>query len=285
MKRLTLSNARDLIKRELGISATSLIAPPEMNGNQEYPWYGMTSGTMLIEVHTEDFNQGKFTDKMIALRVTHENSSKGTTEYFYGDTLEYSAPYTDWQNREAFCENMEDPQSDTRLRRLKREAQDDCWQHFHGQKILKVDKQEPTLWEPCKLKICFFGPNGTYFKETEPFHSMFLGAQVRKAVQEVLGEHVRNDLREVKDIKTAGFSVFQWNEKIECWVDYAPCGRAITYDTGLRSDGIIYKALQQNINISGENLNKLKDRLKSAKEEADAKEMKAPDRGHSDMML
>lgn len=134
MKKLTLSKARDLVKRELGISAAALFAPPDMNGNPEYPWYTMTSGTLLIEARTEDFHQGKYIDKMVALCVTHENSSKGTTEYFYGDTLEYSAPYTDWNNREAFCENMEDPQSDATLRRLKREAMDDCWGHFHTKK-------------------------------------------------------------------------------------------------------------------------------------------------------
>lgn len=131
MKKFSLSKARDLVKRELGISAAGLFTPPDMNGNPEYPWYIGQSGTMLIEVHTEDINQGKFTDKMIALSVTHENSSKGTTEYFYGDTLEYSTPYTDWQNRKVYCENMEDPESDATLHRLKREAMDDCWGHFH----------------------------------------------------------------------------------------------------------------------------------------------------------
>lgn len=129
MKKFSLSKARDLIKRELGISAASLIAP-----YGDYFWYTMSSGNLLIETHAEAIHQGKYTDKMIALSVTHRNSSKGTTEYFYGDTLEYSAPYTDWNNREAFCENMEDPQSDATLHRLKREALDDCWGHFHVKK-------------------------------------------------------------------------------------------------------------------------------------------------------
>lgn len=126
MKKFSISKARDLIKRELGISAASLIAP-----YGDYFWYTMSSGNLLIETHAEAIHQGKYTDKMIALSVTHRNSSKSTTEYFYGDTLEYSAPYTDWNNREAFCENMEDPQSDATLRRLKREVLDDCWGHFH----------------------------------------------------------------------------------------------------------------------------------------------------------
>lgn len=131
MKNLSLAKARDLIKRELGVSASSLTAPEDMNDNPEYRWYSMSSGTQRIEVYTNDITQGKYTDKMIALSVTHENSSKGTTEYFYGDTLEYAAPYTDWKNREIFCENMENPENDTILRRLKHEALDDCWGHFH----------------------------------------------------------------------------------------------------------------------------------------------------------
>ncbi|QNK41525.1 hypothetical protein [Caproicibacter fermentans] len=145
MKKLSLSRARELVKRELGISTADLFAPPDMNGNPNYPWYMMTSGTMLIEVHTEDFHQGKYTDKMVALCVTHENSSKGTIEYFYGDTLEYAAPYTDWNNREAFCEGMEDPQGDAKLCRLKREAMDSCWGHFHQKTPVQIGFKAGTL--------------------------------------------------------------------------------------------------------------------------------------------
>lgn len=135
MKNLSLEKARSLIKRELGIGASALVALPVMNGNPQYPWYIMNSGTQLIEVHTNNVKQGKYTDKMVALSITHHNSSRGITEYFYGDTLEYSASYTDWQNREAFCENMEDSQSDPMLHRLKREALDDCWGHFHAKRV------------------------------------------------------------------------------------------------------------------------------------------------------
>ena len=41
MKRLSISLARNLIKRETGLSATTLTAPPEMNGNPNCPWYTM----------------------------------------------------------------------------------------------------------------------------------------------------------------------------------------------------------------------------------------------------
>lgn len=163
MKNLSLSKARDLVKRELGISAASLSALPE------YPWYSMTSGTMLIEVHTEDVNQGKFTDKMIVLRVTHENSSKGTAEYFYGDTLEYAKPYTDWSDREAFCENMEDPQSDAMLRRLKREALDDCWGHFHAKRVSSQISFETGTMLIVKNNHAVFDRYDGFFKANPAF--------------------------------------------------------------------------------------------------------------------
>ncbi|MGX8709803.1 MAG: AAC(3) family N-acetyltransferase [bacterium] len=84
-------------------------------------------------MYTQEINQGKYTDLMVALRITHENSSKGTTEYFFGDTLEYANKYTEWHNWEAFCESMENSKADPTLHRVKREAQDESWKHFHSQ--------------------------------------------------------------------------------------------------------------------------------------------------------
>lgn len=138
MKILSLAKARSLIKREMGIGGAALaalFAPSDMNANPKYPWYIMTAGTQLITVHTEDAKQGKYNDKMIALSVRHKNSDANTTEYFWGDTLEYSASYTDWKNREIMCENMEDPENDAMLHRLKQAALDECWGHFHAKKV------------------------------------------------------------------------------------------------------------------------------------------------------
>lgn len=106
MKRLSISLARNLIKRETGLSATTLTAPPEMNGNPNCPWYTMSAGTQTIDAYTQETDQGKYTDVMIALSVTHENSNKGTTEYFFGDSLEYAERYTEWQNREALVQRF-----------------------------------------------------------------------------------------------------------------------------------------------------------------------------------
>jgi|GEM_PF-5326068 len=138
MKRLSISQARSLIKRELGLSAASLTASPDMNGNPDYPWFTLYSGTQNIAVYMKDVQQGKYTDRMVALRITHENSLKGTTEYFYGDNLEFAEIYTEWRNREAlaeilFCEIKDYPQIDPVEERLKSESMDDCWNHFHGQ--------------------------------------------------------------------------------------------------------------------------------------------------------
>jgi hypothetical protein len=140
MKRLTIGRARDLIKRELGLSATSLTAPSDMNNNPNYPLYEMFSGTQRIVVTTKDIRQGKYTDKMISLCVTRENSLKYSAEYFYGDTLEFADIYTEWQNRESFCEAMENPNDDPILHRLKNEALNDGWKHFHVQPVNQEKK-------------------------------------------------------------------------------------------------------------------------------------------------
>lgn len=139
MKALTISRVRELIKRELGFSASSLERPSDMNVNPKFPWYELHLGNQRIEVCTEDVQQGKITDKMVRLSVTHENSSKEVTEYFYNDTLKYAAPFTEWKNREIFCETMDDPKSDATLCRLKREALDDCWNHFHAKQPQSVE--------------------------------------------------------------------------------------------------------------------------------------------------
>ena len=95
MKRLTIFRARDLIKRELGISAAALTAPVDMNCNPDYPWYEMHLGTTRIEINTNDVWEGKYTKKMVCLCTTRENSLKSTSEYFYGDNLEFAESYTE----------------------------------------------------------------------------------------------------------------------------------------------------------------------------------------------
>ena len=134
-KQITISSAKKLIKRELGLNATTLSEQEDMNSSPEHPWYTLYSGTQCIDVFTDDVKQGKYTDKMVVLAITHQNSNRETSEYFYSDTLEYAAPYTEWKNREIFCEDMDNPEKDIQLCRLKREAIDDCHEHFHQASI------------------------------------------------------------------------------------------------------------------------------------------------------
>jgi len=134
--RLTIGRARELIKRELGLSATSLTAPPEMKGNCDYSWYEMTSGNMRINLYTTGADHFTHCD-MIALSVIHENSLYGVSEYFYADTMEYAPEYTEMKRREDICEIIS-IENDPALKRLIREADDAMWHHYNDCK-----KHEP----------------------------------------------------------------------------------------------------------------------------------------------
>ena len=266
MKRLSINQARNLIKRELGLSATNLTAPPEMNGNPNCPWYTMSAGTQTIDAYTQEINQGKYTDIMIALNVTHENSSKGTTEYFFGDTLEYANKYTEWQNREAFCEFMDNPEDDPTLHRLKREAQDESWKHFHGQSRQNIqttktdnipipgklsEKQElehqqimeQAAWDNFqgkllhghdlfKIRVCDL--YGKPYSEAGPFDE----TQMKWWINEVT-RGVNNNPK-----TTSGWLMFQWDRKQQDWRPFSMDGnRQLCYDTGRRPDGIHEKCI------------------------------------------
>jgi hypothetical protein len=262
MKRLSISQARDLIKRELGLSAASLTAPPEMNGHPDFPWYTMYAGTQRIELYSTDVTPD--TGKMVALRVTRENSSKGTTEYFFGDTLEYAEGYTEWQNREIFCESMEDPDDDLPLRRLKREAQDESWEHFHGQSRQNIqttktdnipgklsEKQElehqqimeQAAWDNFqgkllrghdlfKIRVCDL--QGKPYSEAGPFDE----TQMKWWMNEVT-RGVNNNPE-----TTSGWLMFQWDRKQQDWRPFSMDGqKQLCYDTGRRPDGIHEKCI------------------------------------------
>lgn len=216
MKKLTLSRAKELIKRELGISASVLTRPSDMNCNPEFPRYELHLGNQHIEVYTKDVEQGKFTDKMVALSITHENSYKGVTEYFYSDTLKYSAPYTEWQNREVFCETMDDPQSDITLCRLNREAQDDCWKHFHVQRT-----------QPEELSYTDILNN--------------YGAYIKKVIFQVKHKKLKTE--------TIRFAISYSNKILEHLSSYAsehPENESNNYAIGLQKDELVWlKELEQ----------------------------------------
>lgn len=300
MAKLSITRARELIKRELGISATTLVAPPDMNQNPNYPWYELYSGNQCIEVYTNDVQQGKYTDRMVVLQVTHENSSKGATEYFYSDTLEYAGPYTEWQNREIFCEAMDNLGKDTILIRLRQEALDDCLKHFHGQPVNKEKILQPALskhetamekssqstsselselrsyltlegaaWDNFQgkllqghdlFKIRIFDLYGIFYSDAGPFDETQLDWWIKEVTRGV----------DNNPDKAAGFSVFQWDRKNESWMDYCPDGKnQLRYDTGRRSDGTVHEKCIQQIPAIKEFNNQLSTRLAIAQQNSE----------------
>jgi hypothetical protein len=136
MKRLTISRARELIKRELGLSVSTLTAPCDMNQNPNYPWYEMTSGNMKVEVCTTRADHVTHCE-LIVLSATHENSSFGVTEYFYLDTMEYAPEYTEMKQREVISEIMCE-EDDPTLKRLGKDASDALWQHHFDSKKVEL---------------------------------------------------------------------------------------------------------------------------------------------------
>lgn len=100
-RRLTIGRARELIKRELGISAASLSPCPEVTGNPTLPFYSMNTGTRCIQVYTTGNGEGKRPNEIVVLTIVHENSTRCFHEYFYADTLQFASEYTEnrfWQD-------------------------------------------------------------------------------------------------------------------------------------------------------------------------------------------
>lgn len=128
-KRLTLARARMLVKRELGISAASLSACPEMTDNPTLPFYSMNAGTRGIQVYTTGNGEGKKPNEIVVLTIVHENSTRCYHEYFYSDTLEFAADYTEnrfWQDlRETIGESNINGMCD----RTSNEARKAWWKH------------------------------------------------------------------------------------------------------------------------------------------------------------
>lgn len=137
MPRLTIARARELVKRELGISASSLTAPSDLNDNPNFPWYVMNTGTKCVQVHTTGNNGGKQPNEIVVLTIVHKNSSECTNEYFYADTLEFTAEYTESKNWHDICEMVGDNDMDVVSRRLLRKA-GEAWQQ-HLSKALQND--------------------------------------------------------------------------------------------------------------------------------------------------
>lgn len=95
--KLTMGRARQFIKRELGISAAGLTAPPQMNQNPQYPWYELISGNLCISVYTDEYMDGK----IIALNMSFNDGLGELHRFFYADSMEDAPEYMErrrWQD-------------------------------------------------------------------------------------------------------------------------------------------------------------------------------------------
>lgn len=99
MKKLTLSKARQLLKRELGISALAVKAPQ----------YELQSGAMRIRLRVEEHFESKF----VELYMSFDDGLPSLSRFYYLDTLELAIELTElsayqdtkdrnaWQNEES----------------------------------------------------------------------------------------------------------------------------------------------------------------------------------------
>ena len=132
MKSLTITQARRLVQRELGISAAALQEAPSMNGNPQYPWYSMETGKLTIEVYTNDYLDGK----IIALHLTFGDGLGSIHRYFYADTLEEASAFSEkcrWEDIYDLTEELSREQLTATVNRLGKVAEDFLQKHFaHG---------------------------------------------------------------------------------------------------------------------------------------------------------
>ena len=141
IKKLAIGRARELVKRELGISAATLTASPELSENPNLPYYSMNIGTKGIQVHTTGNSDGNEPNEMIVLTIVHENSTRCTHEYFYADTLEFAAEYTEYQFWNDLRETVGENDIDKICKRTLRDARDACEHHFYGEHQEGWEKQ------------------------------------------------------------------------------------------------------------------------------------------------
>lgn len=129
MKKLNITQARILVKRELGISAAALEKTPGMNGNPQYPWYSMETGKLTVEVYTNASLDGK----MIALHLTFGDGLGSIQRYFYADTLKEAPEFTEtrrWEDIYDLTEEKSREQLAAMVNRLSNTAQEACRRHF-----------------------------------------------------------------------------------------------------------------------------------------------------------
>lgn len=118
--KLTMGRARQLIKRELGISAAGLTAPHQMNQNSKYPWYELITGNLHICVYTNEYVDGK----IIALRMSFNDGLGALQRFFYADSMEDAPEYTERRHWEDIKELADDHDLDRLVLTLGRKSRE-----------------------------------------------------------------------------------------------------------------------------------------------------------------
>lgn len=139
MKKLGISKARELLKRELGISATNLEMPPMMNQNPKYPWYELQTGNLLVELGSTV----ELDNIMIRLSMSFNDGRGGINRYFYGDTLEEAPEFIESDHWEELMEKAESCEysRETMQRNsicLSKAAREAYWKHTEAVRLHSV---------------------------------------------------------------------------------------------------------------------------------------------------
>ncbi|WP_352415031.1 hypothetical protein [Oscillibacter ruminantium] len=130
MKKLGIAKARELLKRELGISAANLEMPPMMNQNPKYPWYELRTGNLLVELGSTV----ELDNILVRLNVSYNDGLCGITRYFYGDTLEEAHEFTERDYWNVVFERAENCEYDRKTMQshsiyLDKAAREAYWKH------------------------------------------------------------------------------------------------------------------------------------------------------------
>lgn len=146
MKKLGIAKARELLKRELGISSANLEMPPIMNQNPKYPWYELRVGNLLVELGSTV----ELDNILIRLNMSFNDGRGGMTRYFYGDTLEEAPEFIERDRWEEVMEKAESCEysRETMQRNsicLEKEARDAYRQHTETVRLRNMATEQCTL--------------------------------------------------------------------------------------------------------------------------------------------
>lgn len=124
--KLTKAKVKDLLRRELGVSAQTLATLESETQNPEFPRFVADCGNVRVTVSTFQTGQGY---KMVALWL-HFFDERTHTLYFYADTLEPCESYGVAQWWDGVREAAEDRDLDRTAYIAQCEADRDLRQHY-----------------------------------------------------------------------------------------------------------------------------------------------------------